>query len=168
VDHAVPLFTHKQITDRAPGEHAFDARVQDPKNLSTAEADYIARKGAQGFFAWKPDTCMDHEFTSIEIVARKGGGTIQTRGEQVFGCKWCRGRQNNGLQGEAESPSKPAAESVAEVEPAPPAITTEQSVSDAVACTVCGDVMSSVSKSGRPRTKNQQLHGLKLHMKKHQ
>ena len=24
VNHKIPLYTHKQITDRAPGEHAFD------------------------------------------------------------------------------------------------------------------------------------------------
>lgn len=162
--HNRPMYTHKTVGDKTPGDVMFNARVGNPKKLTRAEAQYIARKGASGFFMWPPSECMEHEFTEFELVSRPGGGLVQKQiGEQTFGCKWCRANSNHGLPGEAETPSaqptgEHAEESSVTVDSAPPTT---------VSCTICGEYMKAQSSTGKPRTQAQQLHALKLHTKRH-
>lgn len=163
--HEMPLYVHAPGKIREVGEIGFKMRVGNLKHIDRAEAMYLANKARSGFFAWPPSECFDHEFTPIEIKSRPGGGRIVERSEtKVFGCRWCRAaRPNTGLQGEVESPPAPAVEpTVGEDSSTPPAI------NEGVKCTVCGEVMTAVDKNGKPRSKKQQLHMLKLHtMRRH-
>lgn len=89
-DHWIPLYTHKDLVDKKPGDVAFRARVGDPKTLNNGEASYLSRKAAEGFFPWKPDECLSHRFENVTYVKDPLGGTKVIRSEPTMGCKWCR------------------------------------------------------------------------------
>lgn len=167
--HEIPLYVHKDGAVSPKGNIAIRMRVGNLKSLDRAEAMYLANKGKQGFFAWPPSECLEHDFTKVEIKRRPGGGVISERvGEKLMGCKWCRVSTTSlELQEEEARPQLTSSEdpsarkttdesSVATADPLSPAI-------DGVACSLCNAVMSSVTKSGKPRSQKQQLHALKLH-----
>lgn len=77
--HQVPLYTHREVGDKKPGDIAFHVRVGNLKSMDRAEGQYVARKGAVGFFMWPPDECLDHEFTKLETKPRPGGGVISEK-----------------------------------------------------------------------------------------
>lgn len=179
-DHMVPLYVHAPGKIRPVGEVGFKMRVGNLKNIDAAEAQYLAQKGASGFFMWKPEECFTHEFTPIEFKERPGGGVIAVKADRpVFGCKWCRAANpTKGLSGEAEvQPHISTAEPAAELaDSAPPSITTDvtgesftsvASNIDGLTCDDCGTVMNTVSKTGKARSLKQQQHALKLHKKQH-
>ncbi len=80
--------------------------------------------------------------------------------------KYKEGALDGGLQ--VDQVLVPLSESVT-AEPAVSAVSTPPAVSPVkgVQCSLCPAVMKAVSRTGRPRSKKQQLHQLKLHTKKH-
>lgn len=171
--HELLLYTHKAINDKVPGDVIIRKRIGQPGQLTSEEADYIRRKGALGFFAWKPDECLEHDFKDIQLVERPGGGLMPKIGEAYKGCKWCRASSNNGLQGAVEQPAIPVlpgsatAEPTVEADSTPPAATTITASGEGVKCSFCPAVMIRTARNGSPRTVKQQLHALKLHTKAH-
>lgn len=128
-DHWVPLYTHKDLTDKKRGEMAFKARVGNPKAINQGEGYYLAKKGAQGFFPWRPDECLTHKFENVQYVKDKLGGTRVIRSEPMMGCQWCRAIKPEAV---VEQPATAPAETVtAAATPVaePPAVPT---------CDVCG------------------------------
>lgn len=88
-DHRLPLYTHKETTDKKPGDVVLNARVGNPGSLDDGEATYLARKAFHGLFPWLPGAdCMSHQFQDISIP-RENGKKVE-RSEPVMGCKWCR------------------------------------------------------------------------------
>jgi hypothetical protein len=90
-EHSIPLYTHKQLVDKGPGEVAIQARVGDMRQLNNAEANYLAHKASQGFFTWMPgEECLSHKFVDVSYEIDGLGRTVKTEAEPYYGCKWCR------------------------------------------------------------------------------
>lgn len=92
-DHSMPLFTHRPIGDKQPGDVVVRARIGNPDALDDGEATYLARKAFHGLFPWLPGAeCVKRSFFDVTIPnAVTAGGTGQpNRSEKAFGCKWCR------------------------------------------------------------------------------
>jgi len=110
-DHWIPIYAHHPVSDKKVGDVVFKVRVGDPRTLNNGEANYIARKAAQGYFAWKPgDECLKRTFKNVEFKRRPLGGVERIEHESTKGCQWCRER--------AEDPFL-SAEPVAAVAPPP-------------------------------------------------
>ena len=91
-DHFIPLYTHKHLTDKAPGDVAIKARVGDTRQLNNAEANYLAHKASQGFFTWMPgEECFSHKFVDVSYEIDGLGRTVKKEeADPYHGCKWCR------------------------------------------------------------------------------
>lgn len=88
-DHWLPLYTHRQIADKQPGDVVVRARVGNPQSLDDGEASYLARKAFHGLFPWTPGAeCMKRTFANI------GPGTVSRDGA-ARGCRWCQQREAN-------------------------------------------------------------------------
>lgn len=162
--HEVPLYVHRPGAIRPRGEVGFKMRVGNLKQFDPAEAQYLARKGSQGFFLWNIDECLKHEFTPISVLDRPGGGIIVEKAPvKVFGCKWCRESADKGLQGGAEAVVPAPVESTDEMPNSAPL-----AVANGIACTVddCDFVTSSVNKAGKSLSEARQIHALSLHTKR--
>jgi len=93
-DHWIPMYAHHPVSDKKVGDVVFRARVGNPKTLNNAEANYLARKAAQGFFTWLPgQDCLSRKFQDATFQRRAGGGSTKMLGEVYQGCKWCRERE---------------------------------------------------------------------------
>lgn len=162
--HEVPLYVHRPGAIRQVGEVGFKMRVGNLRRMDQAEAQYLARKGAQGFFTWKPEECFKHEFTPVEVKARPGGGLIVEKSDRkVYGCKWCRDAMlKNGLPGDVKPASSTLVESTSEITSTPPA------VANGISCTIgdCDFATKSVDKSGKQLSEAKMLHSLSLHTKR--
>jgi hypothetical protein len=91
--HEIPMYTHMDSTNARVGDVVFSARVSNPKSLNNMEANFIARKGAKGYFMWKPgEECMKHTFKDFEFKPRPLGGVEKIEHPSYRGCKWCRER----------------------------------------------------------------------------
>ena len=92
--HEIPLYTHHADGGMALGEVAFNMRVGNPKSLNNMEANFLARKGAKGYFLWKPGSdCLARTFKSFTFKPRPLGGTERIDAEPVKGCQWCREKE---------------------------------------------------------------------------
>lgn len=90
-DHFVPLYTHRDISDKKRGDILAKVRLGNPKVINDAEASYLARKGAHGFFLWQPgEDCLGHEFRNVKVSRDRQGRTIVERSEIAKGCEFCR------------------------------------------------------------------------------
>lgn len=164
-ERRIPLYTHKRVNDKQPGDIAFTVLVSNP--VKSAEAAYLARKGGQGFMAWKPEECFGHSFPVIEIVQIPGGGRTQRVVSTSQGCRWCRdAAQTNGSQGaageDANSLAKPAVEEAPES--APPVVA--HSTAPELSCTECGFVPKEADKNGRKLTEPKRRYALAAHQKR--
>lgn len=103
--HELPLYTHKRLTDKEPGDIAIRMRVGNLKQLDKAEVGYLMAKGNKGFFTWPPEECFNHTFEDVVYEEdRLGGRRKVVRGESYKGCKWCRAAQlTQGSEGEVEA-----------------------------------------------------------------
>ena len=96
-DRYVPLYTHRAVSDKQPGDIVLRARVGNPEALDNGEAVYLARKAAYGFFPWQPgDECLKRRFQDVSYRRDGAGMTQVERGETVMGCRWCRERAETG------------------------------------------------------------------------
>lgn len=100
--HEIPLYTHHAGTGVVLGDVVFKMRVGNPKSLNNMEANFLARKGAKGYFLWKPGPdCMARTFKDFEFKPRPLGGVERIEHEAHKGCCWCRERQGQTLPTEA-------------------------------------------------------------------
>lgn len=147
-DHWIPLFTHKDLTDKKRGEVAFKARIGNPKTLNNGEAFYLAKKAAQGFFPWGPDECLTHKFTNVQYVKDKLGGTRVIRSEPTMGCQWCRATKPEAVA-QVAAPVGTVTAAAAPVAEPPAGLT----------CDACGWV----SKGGKSAKNSLRFHKTKRH-----
>jgi len=115
-EHMIPLYTHRDISDKKVGDIFMRARVGDPRTLNNGEAVYLAKKATLGFFPWKPgEDCLKREFKVIEVKRRPLGGAETIKHEPQMGCKWCRGAASTSM------PPEPVAVEVPPLATPPPA-----------------------------------------------
>jgi hypothetical protein len=106
-DHRLPLYTHRAVSDKQPGDVVIRARVGNPAALDDGEAVYLARKASYGFFPWRPgDECMQRRFQDVSYTRNGIGSTKVERGESLMGCRWCRERAAEGTKRRKGRPAK--------------------------------------------------------------
>ncbi len=90
--HTLPLYAHRPISDKKPGDVVLRARVGNPESLDDGEAAYLARKAFHGMFPWLPGAeCIRRTFVDVTI----GGNGLADSKEveqstRAKGCRWCR------------------------------------------------------------------------------
>lgn len=91
-DHSVPLYAHRPMADKKPGDVVVRARVGNPDALGDGEAVYLARKAFHGLFPWLPGAdCVKRTFFDLTISENAGSeGPRVQRSKSTNGCKWCR------------------------------------------------------------------------------
>lgn len=146
--HMVPMYAHHAVADKKVGDIVFTARVGNPKTLNNAEANYFARKGAQGYFPWLPGAdCRKRVFKYQVYTPRPGGGSqLSETSKPEQGCKWCRVQPTLAVLSQAPEPAAsapPLASPQVSVSPKPVALSTTPSpeplpASTANACELCG------------------------------
>ncbi len=86
--HSLPLYAHKPMADKKPGDVVLHARVGNPESLDDGEATYLARKAFHGMFPWLPGAeCIKRTFVDVNVP---GGGDSIEQSVQAKGCRWCR------------------------------------------------------------------------------
>lgn len=90
--HFLPLYTHRRLNDKQPGDIVLRARVGNPDSLDDGEASYLARKAYHGLFPWPPgNECTRRTFFDVTVTGGPaGGGGRVVKGAKGNGCKWCR------------------------------------------------------------------------------
>lgn len=89
--HSLPLYAHRPMADKKPGDVVLNARVCNPESLDDGEATYLARKAFHGMFPWLPGAeCTKRTF--VEITVTGDGGAVE-QSSQAKGCQWCRKRK---------------------------------------------------------------------------
>lgn len=112
-DHWQPLYTHKDVSDKKRGDVITKVRFGSPKVINDAEASYLARKGSQGLFLWKPgEECLKHEFRNVTVTKDARGQRVVNRSEIFKGCDHCRAYEA-ALVKEKEEKARLLAETVA-------------------------------------------------------
>ncbi len=90
--NSLPLYTHRLLGDKKPGDVVLRARVGNPESLDDSEASYLARKAFHGMFPWMPgEDCVKRTFLDVTINRNGTAGDNQVQqSEPTKGCRWCR------------------------------------------------------------------------------
>ncbi len=100
--HSLPLYAHRELGDKKPGDVVMRVRVGNPESLDDGEATYLARKAFHGMFPWQPGAeCSRRTF--VEVKFSETGEAIREEG-QAKGCRWCRKSKAAGKRGSRAAP----------------------------------------------------------------
>ncbi len=103
--HSLPLFAHRPLGDKRPGDVVLNVRVGNPESLDDAEATYLARKAFHGMYPWQPGTeCLKRSFVTVTVA--DGGGAAK-ESEKAKGCRWC--RKTGSSRARSKRPKRPGA-----------------------------------------------------------
>ncbi len=92
--HTLPLYAHRELGDKRPGDVILQVRVGHPDSLDDGEATYLARKAFHGMFPWLPGPdCLKRTFVTVD-PDRANDSSSQDK--PVKGCSWCRSKRRSG------------------------------------------------------------------------